>query len=239
MGALKNPRVRLAALAVLLGAGYLAARATGILEALSHREGRAALVEVIRAASGQWWVGPAFALLYALLVALALPASALTVVGGVAFGFVWGTLWVTLGANLGANLAFWLARRLGREALLGLLGSRAAPLDRLSGIAGFQGLLVLRLLPVAPFVLLNYAAGLTGMRARDYALATAVGILPGTMVYVFFADALVAGSAGAGREALVRVLVAGLLLVALSLGTRWLLRRRRDAAGVARITSGG
>ncbi|HXG43497.1 MAG TPA: VTT domain-containing protein [Gemmatimonadales bacterium] len=228
--------IRLAGLLALLGAGYLAARWTGTLEALGTREGRAAMVEAMRAFTGRWWVGPAFALAYALLVALALPASALTIVGGAAFGLIPGILWVTLGANLGANLAFWLARRLGRGALEALLGARLGAFDRITGVAGFQGLLALRLLPIAPFVLLNYGAGLTGMSARDYALATAIGILPGTVVYVFFADALVAGSAEAGRGALVRALGAGALLVAFSLVTHWLLRRR---ARVARITSTG
>ncbi len=239
MEALRNRWVRLAVLAALLGAGYLTARETGALEALGTREGRAALVEAVRAFTGRWWVGPAFALLYALLVALALPASALTIVGGAAFGLVQGIVWVTLGANVGANLAFWLARRLGRGALEGLFGPRLAGFDRWTAAAGFQGLLTLRLLPIAPFVLLNYAAGLTGMSPRDYALATAIGILPGTVVYVFFADALVAGSAEAGRGALGRALGAGALLVAFSLLTHWLVRRRRRRADVARITSTG
>lgn len=236
MGAVRSRWIRLAGFLALLGVGYLAARQTGTLEALGTREGRAAMVEAMRAFAGRWWVGPAFALAYAALVALALPASALTIVGGAAFGLVPGILWVSLGANLGANLAFWLARRLGRGALEALLGARLAAFDRITGVAGFQGLLALRLLPIAPFVLLNYGAGLTGMSARDYALATAIGILPGTVVYVFFADALVAGSAEAGRGALVRVLVAGAVLVAFSLLTHWFLRRR---ARVARITSTG
>jgi len=236
MGTVRDRWIRLVGFLMLLGAGYLAARQTGMLDALGTREGRAALVEAMRAFTGRWWVGPVFALAYAVLVALALPASALTIVGGAAFGLIPGILWVTLGANLGANLAFWLARRLGRGALEALLGAQVAAFDRVTGAAGFQGLLALRLLPVAPFVLLNYAAGLTGMPARDYALATAIGILPGTVVYVFFADALVAGSAGAGRTAVVRAFAAGAVLVAFSLVTHWLLWRKRRAS-VTRITS--
>jgi uncharacterized membrane protein YdjX (TVP38/TMEM64 family) len=64
------------------------------------------------------------------------------------------------------------------------------------------------------------------MAWREYASATLVGILPGTVVYVLFADALLSGSAAASRGALLRAFIAGAVLTAFSLVTRWLLGRK-------------
>ena len=221
---------RLALLAMILVAGVALARATGLLGILIDPEGRAQALDSLRAAAGQWWVGPVYALVYAAAVAFALPASILTLLGGAAFGFWPGLLWVTVGANLGASLAFWLARRLGRTALEEFFGPRLGAFDRLAGVAGFQGLLTLRLLPIAPFSLLNFSAGLTTIPWRDYVVATAIGILPGSAIYVFFADAILTGSAEASRSALLRAGGAGALLVGFSFLTRWILENRRAGA---------
>jgi uncharacterized membrane protein YdjX (TVP38/TMEM64 family) len=217
---------RAAALLLLIAGGYLLAGEAGLLEVLGNPSARMRALASLRSATGTWWVGPAFSLAYAASVAFAIPASVLTLLGGAAFGLGRGILWVSLGANLGASAGFCIARRLGRSALEGFLGHRLGVFDRISAAAGFNGVLVLRLLPVAPFSLLNFAFGLTQISWTDYALATVIGILPGTVIYVFFADALLAGSAAAGQEAGIRALLAGLLLAGFSLLTRWLLRRR-------------
>jgi uncharacterized membrane protein YdjX (TVP38/TMEM64 family) len=105
---------------------------------------------------------------------------------------------------------------LGRDGLEALLGSRLAGIDRITQQSGFAWLLRLRLIPVVPFNLLNFASGLTALPWRTYAVATALGILPGTLVYTFFADAILSGSREATHAAFVRVLVAGALLVLLT-----------------------
>jgi uncharacterized membrane protein YdjX (TVP38/TMEM64 family) len=135
------------------------------------------------------------------------------------FGFAWGAVLNTIGANLGASAAFWVARRLGREAVQQFLGARLERLDRVSAEQGFWWLLRLRLIPVVPFNLLNVAAGLTAMPWRMFAAATAIGILPGTLVYTFFADALLSTGASheAAREKITRLTIALVALVILSL----------------------
>ena len=163
-----------------------------------------------------WWGPLAFVALYAVLSALDFSGLVLTLAGGALFGFWWGALLNTIGANLGATGAFWLARALGRDGLRALVGDRLARLDRLAEAAGPVWLFRLRLIPVVPFNLLNLAAGLTGMRWGAYAVATAIGILPGTLVYTYFAAAITSGASGGSRTALVRALVAGALLVVLS-----------------------
>ncbi|NNF13518.1 MAG: DUF547 domain-containing protein, partial [Gemmatimonadetes bacterium] len=107
-------------------------------------------------------------------------------------------------------------RFLGRDGIRKLAGSRLDKLDRAAEDHGFRGLFTLRLIPVVPFNALNFGAGLTSISWGNYALATAIGIFPGTVVYTMFADALLAGSQEASREALIRVLVSGALLIFLS-----------------------
>jgi len=77
-------------------------------------------------------------------------------------------------------------------------------------------MLTLRLIPIVPFNALNFGGGLVGMGWPAYALATGLGILPGTFVYTMFADALLEGSTQASRDAFLRMAVAGALLVLLS-----------------------
>lgn len=172
--------------------------------------------ELLAGLRSSWWGPLAFVALYAALSALNFSGLVLTLAGGAVFGFWWGALLNTLGGNLGATGAFWLARALGRDGVRALVGNRLSALDRVAEGQGLMWLLRLRLIPVVPFNLLNLACGLTAMPWRAYAMATVIGILPGTLVYTYFADAIVGGVAGGSRTAFVRVLVAGALLVGLS-----------------------
>jgi uncharacterized membrane protein YdjX (TVP38/TMEM64 family) len=204
-----GPGAKLLLLALIVVAGWLAVTATPLRE----YGGLPGLVATLRHA---WWAPFAFVAGSTLAIALGFSGLVLTLAGGVVFGFGWGAILNTLSANLGATAAFWLARRLGRNGLETLLGSRLAGIDRICRQSGFGWLLRLRFIPVVPFNLLNFASGLTSIPWRTYAIATALGILPATLVYTFFADAILAGSREATRAALARVLVAGVLLVVLS-----------------------
>jgi uncharacterized membrane protein YdjX (TVP38/TMEM64 family) len=163
-----------------------------------------------------WWSPLAFVVAYAVLSALDFSGLVLTLAGGVVFGFERGFLLNTIGANLGANAAYGLARMLGKDAVAAILGARFSRMQRFAETGGFLWLLRLRLIPVVPFNLLNLAAGLAGMPWRTFAAATALGIVPGTVIYTFFADAIVTGTAGASRAAFTRLLVAGGLLLLLT-----------------------
>ncbi len=122
---------------------------------------------------------------YALGTAISIPAmSMVTVVAGALYGVWLGALGVVIGATVGATAVFHATHTsLGR-----ILRARAGPwLRRFQ--TGFRRneffyLLALRLIPVIPFWVLNVAPGLVGMRLRNYVLATMLGILPGTVVYV-------------------------------------------------------
>ena len=216
--------LRLALLAAIVVAAILGARALGLTGG-----DVASTAASIRELRGRPWIAPAFVAVYALTAAVGIPATILTLAGGALFGTALGTLLNWAGATIGATLGYLLARALGRDAVHRLLGRRAHLVERAVGSLGFLNLLRLRLIPLVPFNVLNFASGLVGVRARDFVLATAIGIIPGTAVYTFFADALLAGAEGARRDAWVRALVASALLVALSFAPTLAKRLRRRA----------
>lgn len=152
---------------------------------------------------GVW--GPlAFVLGYAVATVAFIPGSLLTLAGGAIFGLAEGTALVFAGACLGATGAFVASRYLVRGAVEKRVASepRFAAIDRAVARQGFRIVLLLRLTPLVPFVLLNYALGLTRVRLRDYAAAF-VGMLPATVLYVYYgkvAGDLARLAAGEGRE---------------------------------------
>lgn len=217
---------KLGALVLLVAASLIVAWQSGLLARLDPAS-VASRIRELRDVPG----APAiFVVVYAVLVMLALPGSSLTLAGGAVFGFGLGSLLNWLGASLGAAGAYALARSLGRDATRSLLGKRAAGLDRLVAGHGFLAMLRLRLIPLVPFNALNFGAGLAGVSARDYLLATTVGIIPGTVIYTYFADALLSGATEAHRDAHVRLAIAAVLLIALSFVPRLFSRKRGVAA---------
>jgi uncharacterized membrane protein YdjX (TVP38/TMEM64 family) len=208
----RGPLLRLALLAGLVIAGGLLAALTPVGDYLT-RDGVGEAAVWLRASRAAPLL---YIAAYVTATVFAMPGSVLTLAGGAMFGAAKGTLYTTIAANLGANAAFAVSRFLGRDGIRRLAGNRIEALDRATENHGFRGLLTLRLIPAVPFNALNFGSGMSSLKWGTYALATAIGILPGTVVYTFFADALLEGSQEASRGALIRVLASGAMLVALS-----------------------
>lgn len=149
-----------------------------------------AVVEWVKGA-GAAGVG-VFAATYVLAVIVFAPGSVLTLSAGFVWGPLWGTAIVSPASVLGATLAFLLGRTLLRDRVAGWVDGNAwfAAIDEAIGRQGFFIVLLLRLSPVFPFVLLNYALGLTKVRTRDYVLASFVGMLPGTFMFTYLGSTL-------------------------------------------------
>jgi len=128
-----------------------------------------------------------YGLAYVVATVLALPGTILTLGAGFAYGPFYGTLLVSPASVVGATLAFVLGRSLARGWIERRLSRypRFAAVDRAVGVDGFKIVLLLRLSPVFPFNFLNYALGLTRVTLRDYVVASAIGMLPGTVMYVY------------------------------------------------------
>ncbi|WP_433085725.1 TVP38/TMEM64 family protein [Dactylosporangium sp. CA-052675] len=131
-----------------------------------------------------WWAPVACAGLYAVACLSPLPKTVLTLAAGALFGVAGGLAVVVCGALLGAVAALYLGRLLGRDAVRWLAGGRLDAFDARLTRHGIWAIVVARLIPVVPFTAVNYLAGVTSVRLRDFVLGTAVGILPATTAYV-------------------------------------------------------
>ena len=118
------------------------------------------------------------------------PTFPVTIASGLAFGPVGGMCYSILGALLGAIMAFYIARFVGREWMGRFMRGHVSFCGACSDRLLFGVVLTARLLPVVSFALVSYAAGLTAMRLPAYALATLIGMLPATIVYVLFGASL-------------------------------------------------
>ncbi len=164
------------------------------------------------------WAPLVFTAAYAIATVAFVPGSLLTLAAGAIFGLVEGTIYVFFAATLGAAGAFLVARYLARTPIERRLAGnpRFAAIDRAVAAEGRKLVFLLRLSPIFPFNLLNYALGLTRVGFVDYLLAS-VGMLPGTLLYVYYGKlagdvATAASGAATPHDAgYYAVMIAGLL----------------------------
>jgi uncharacterized membrane protein YdjX (TVP38/TMEM64 family) len=137
-----------------------------------------------------------YALVYVLATLLFFPGSILTAGAGFVYGPIWGILLVSPVSVIAATLAFLLGRSVARGWIARRMAGRPrfAAVDAAVGRSGFRIVLLLRLSPIFPFNLMNYALGLTRVRLRDYVLASLVGMLPGTFLYVYLGSLVTSAS---------------------------------------------
>ena len=128
-----------------------------------------------------------FVLLYVLATVLFLPGSILSLGAGAVFGVVKGAIMVSVSATLGATAAFLIGRYLARGWVTRKVEGhpRFAAIDEAVAREGWKIVALMRLSPVIPFNLLNYVFGVTRVRLRDYVLASCIGMMPGTVIYVY------------------------------------------------------
>lgn len=148
------------------------------------------------------WGGVVFAGAYVLATVLLVPAWPLTVVGGLAYGVAIGFPLVLVSATVGATLAFLVSRYLLREQVENKAGERDLfkAVDRAVSDKGWRVVGLLRLSPVVPFNLQNYLYGVTGIKFWHYVAATFVGMIPGTLMYVYLGAAGMAAVGSAGES---------------------------------------
>ena len=154
-----------------------------------------------------------FMLIYALATVLFLPGSVITLAGGALFGPVLGTFYNLTGATLGAVLAFLISRYLASDWIEDKAGGRVRQL--INGVEGegWRFVAFVRLVPLFPFNLLNYALGLTKIRFLHYLIATCVFMLPGAVAYTWLGYA--GREAIAGGEGLIQKILIAFALLAM------------------------
>ncbi len=211
--------LRICAIALLAGAGIWVYLHRGELDAQTLRR-------TVRAA-GPW--GPlAFMALYAAATVALFPGSVLTLAGGALFGPVAGTFYNLTGATLGATGAFLASRHLAADWVRRRVGGRAEQI--ISGVEreDWRFVAFVRLVPLIPFNLLNYALGLTRIRISRYIIASYLAMLPGTLAYTYLGYA--GREAATGGAGLVRKVLLALALLAAAALLPALIRRFRAAS---------
>ena len=206
----------------LLGLILLAAVVAAIL--MRDRFDAAALENWVNSAGT---AGPlVFMGIYALVTVLFLPGSVITLVGGALFGPVWGTLWNLTGATIGASLAFLISRYLGADWVARRAGPRLKRLDDGVSAEGWRFVAFVRLVPLFPFNLLNYALGLTRIPFLAYVLSTWIFMLPGATAYTWLGYA--GREALAGGEGMIRNISIALALLAAAIFLPHFVRKLRE-----------
>jgi uncharacterized membrane protein YdjX (TVP38/TMEM64 family) len=192
----KSPLVRLMALLAIFLGLFLAMKFLPVQEWLKEFNTRVGAMGV----AGIF----IFIAVYAVATVLLAPGAILTIGAGLAFGLWKGFLAVSVGATLGASLAFLVARFIARDKIESMAkgNEKFRRMDSAMGKHGPKLVFLLRLSPVIPFNLSNYFYGLTDVKFWPYVLASWIGMMPGTFLYVYFGAAgRAAASAATGAEA--------------------------------------
>jgi len=206
--------------------GFFAALAAAIIAIYSYRGmlDVGALQRALRDA-GAW--GPLlYMAVYAAGTVLSLPGAILTLAAGAFFGPMLGAFYALTGATIGATVAFAIARYLASDWVARRAGGRTRQLIEGVEQEGWRFVAFVRLVPLFPFNLVNYALGLTRIRMLDYALASYVFMLPGAFAYAYLGYA--GRAALTGNDGSIRN---GLLALALLAGVVFLPRLVRRWGG--------
>jgi uncharacterized membrane protein YdjX (TVP38/TMEM64 family)/rhodanese-related sulfurtransferase len=172
------------------------------------------------------WAPVAYVVLFALGTVLFIPGALFGLTGGVLFGPFWGTAFNLLGATLGATAAFLVARYLAADWVRQKSGARLERLIKGVEAEGWRFVAFMRLVPLIPFNLLNYALGLTRIPVIAYVAASVVCMAPGTLAYTWLGYA--GREAIAGNDAAIRYCLVGLALFAAVAFLPRLVRRLRS-----------
>ena len=164
---------------------------------------------------------------YVLAGLLVMPVLVLIAVTGIVFGPVLGTAYALGGAIASAAVTYGIGRRLGRDTVRRLAGARLNRISKRLARRGILAVAVVRMLPLAPFTVVNVVAGASHIGLRDFLLGTAIGMLPGTLATVVFVDRIMEALRTPSAGTLISLALVAAALVGLAL----LVRRRLAALG--------
>ena len=165
-----------------------------------------------------------YIILYTVATWLILPSTPLNLTGGALFGIWWGTVWTTIAALVAAIAAFGFTRTVGRKLVAQKLVGSWNALDAEIRQGGLFYIFAVRLLPIIPYGIVNFAAGLTSIKFKDYAIGTLLGTLPGVLPFVMMGAGLGELSQGKILPLMCAFALTGMLVG----GATWYRRRRQN-----------
>ncbi len=203
----------------------------GIVAAYLYRDLlNAEVLEVWVADAGV--AGPlVFMLIYIIGTVFFFPGAFLTLAGGAIFGPVWGTLYNLTGATIGAAIAFLLARYLASDWVEKKTAGRLAQLKGGVEEEGWRFVAFVRLVPLFPFNVLNYALGLTRIKFLHYLITSYICMFPGAVAYTYLGYAVREGASGG--DGLIQKGILALALIAVSLFLPRVIKRMRNKPDIS------
>ena len=162
--------------------------------------------------------------LYTVATWLILPSTPLNLTGGAIFGIWWGTLWTTIAALVAAIAAFAFTRTIGRKLVAQKLAGGWNAVDAEIRQGGLFYIFAVRLLPIIPYGIVNFAAGLTSIKFKDYLTGTLLGTLPGVLPFVMMGAGIGELSQGNILPLTCAFALTGMLVG----GATWYRRRRQS-----------
>lgn len=211
----KRSLITLAALvvaAVLLAAAW---RWTPLSELVNVGE----IIDTLRNLRGTWTAPLIVLAIYIVAGLFVFPITVLMVATGVTFGAVQGFVYALMGAELSALVTYLIGQRYGQRVIRNLPGRWASRVRQRLARQGLLAVITLRVVPVAPFTIVNLVAGASRIRFRDFAWGTVIGMAPGALALTVFSDGVVA-AISAPEPKHFAILVA--LAVAIGVGAWWL-----------------
>lgn len=182
-------------------------------------------VERLRRMHGFALFAASYILIFGIGSAMGLPGLPFIIAAGALFGTLLGSVLAWLGAMLGAVIGYLIARTVGHDIVVRWVRRFRRVDAAVEEARDFSGMLRLRLLPVLPLGIVNFVGGLARSPILSYIAATAIGIVPSTVIYAYFADSLLEGASSGHANAVWSVVVASALLFGLSLAPKFLRSR--------------
>lgn len=129
-----------------------------------------------------------YIIMFTLVPLTLFPDSILALAGGMVFGVFWGGIYTIIGAACGGSIAFFISRYLGRGMVEKLIKHKLDLFENGVEKKGFLLVIILRLIPLIPFDIISYGAGLSKIKYNDFILGTMIGIIPGVFIYANLGD---------------------------------------------------
>jgi phosphatidylserine/phosphatidylglycerophosphate/cardiolipin synthase-like enzyme/uncharacterized membrane protein YdjX (TVP38/TMEM64 family) len=217
--------IALGLLALALGLLALAWRATPLGDYVNL----AALVSLAERFESMPFTPVIAVVCFTLAASLMIPVTLLIAVTGIVFGPFYGAMYAIVGSALSAALNYGMGVWIGRDTVRNLLGARINGLSRRIAKRGILAVMVVRVLPVAPFTIVNVVAGASHIGLRDFLIGTVLGMAPGIILTVTFAHHLAEAARRPTVVAVAVVALVGLVLIGSALGLQKLFTKREAA----------
>lgn len=186
-----------------------------------------AILDHLAALRGEWFAPLVVSLIYILGGLIAFPVTLMIIATGIAFGAWYGFAYGILGAEFSAVVTYGIGHLLGNKTLQRLPHHWISRISRRLAQQGLLAIITLRVVPVAPFTVINLVAGASHIRFQDYALGSLLGMLPGTLALILFSDQVANAIQAPAMTRLVTILVLAIVIGTGIWGlSRWLLKRQ-------------